>query len=839
MGKNKTEAKNKTKLSKEKQENKSKSRKAEKKKEILPVGIKDISSIIPIKDVVNGYFKYTNDSYMSIVKLKTRDIMNASKEEIDNDIELLVHYNRTYLDDYKIISLNYPTNTKTQQAYFKDKIEHSKNEIFTEILQESYDNVREAELNNTSRNHYIMFFGDSLKHIIQNEDTILRNLTDRLAMKMTVAQQIQLLCMLSNKNVPVVYDENADKPIYNENKDEYIKKYGYNPYLMKEIAPKGNITFSHENYMRTGSGYEACIYIYEFPKYVSPHWLHNLTNNYYTVSTIDVHSIGKRETKENLNKGISEIKSRIATARNSMDAMESNEEKEKLSGLAYSVVKYGEVIKRIVPRIFVYSKTIEGLDERVSTIMENLNDNEYKGCININEVKADWSSMFRSYTMQNNTEYKRYGKAIQSTALGIGNPLHFSELNDKLGTIYGYMPNSGGKFILDLAQKDEYRTYYNAVVVGEMGTGKTTLLKKIIKDRASRGDYIREIDTVGDFSYLVRMLGGTVISFSDSKSSDAINFLQIFKTEETEQDSFAAHMSKLKIIYKFLSPESDDTERKLFEKACRTLYERKNLIPNSNYSIFNLPPEKYPLLEELIPILREMFSNEEIEDTKSILQRIMLVVEMLVNDYPHIYNRYTTIDNLIGTQIVSFDISPLSRLSDELKDAQIYSILSLSWSNALQIGMKMKELYENGQIRWEDIKRFFLIMDESHKILHASKRLAIQQINTFAKEGRKFFAGLIFASQSVRDYGLGSTYTEGSEELAKLFESCLYKFIFKQDSNTRSIISESFSELSPSEVEKIFRLPVGQCILNIKAVDNLLVQITATEEELAIFKGGA
>lgn len=40
------------------------------------------------------------------------------------------------------------------------------------------------------------------------------------------------------------------------------------------------------------------------------------------------------------------------------------------------------------------------------------------------------------------------------------------------------MPNTGGKFIFDIAQKDKYRTHYNAVVIGEMGTGKTTLLKK-------------------------------------------------------------------------------------------------------------------------------------------------------------------------------------------------------------------------------------------------------------------------------------------------------------------------------------------------------------------------
>lgn len=49
------------------------------------------------------------------------------------------------------------------------------------------------------------------------------------------------------------------------------------------------------------------------------------------------------------------------------------------------------------------------------------------------------------------------------------------------------MPNTGGKFIFDIAQKDEFRTHYNGVVIGEMGTGKTTLLKKSSKTEAQEG----------------------------------------------------------------------------------------------------------------------------------------------------------------------------------------------------------------------------------------------------------------------------------------------------------------------------------------------------------------
>lgn len=62
-----------------------------------------------------------------------------------------------------------------------------------------------------------------------------------------------------------------------------------------------------------------------------------------------------------MNKGIAEIKTRITGARNSMESMEATEEKDKLANLAYSVVKYGEVIKRIVPRIFCIPKPCRDL----------------------------------------------------------------------------------------------------------------------------------------------------------------------------------------------------------------------------------------------------------------------------------------------------------------------------------------------------------------------------------------------------------------------------------------------------------------------------------------------
>ena len=36
-----------------------------------------------------------------------------------------------------------------------------------------------------------------------------------------------------------------------------------NPQFIESVSPLGGIDFTHEKFIQTGGGYEACIYIYE------------------------------------------------------------------------------------------------------------------------------------------------------------------------------------------------------------------------------------------------------------------------------------------------------------------------------------------------------------------------------------------------------------------------------------------------------------------------------------------------------------------------------------------------------------------------------------------------
>lgn len=99
--------------------------------------------------------------YMNILQILTKDIVNASLDEIDYDIAKLTKYNKLEYEDYKILSLNFPCNTSEQQAYVKEKIERTSNPQFLKYLNNSLYELEWVQEKKSKREFYIMIFSDT------------------------------------------------------------------------------------------------------------------------------------------------------------------------------------------------------------------------------------------------------------------------------------------------------------------------------------------------------------------------------------------------------------------------------------------------------------------------------------------------------------------------------------------------------------------------------------------------------------------------------------------------------------------------------------------------------
>ncbi|MED4170692.1 type IV secretion system protein VirB4 [Priestia megaterium] len=630
---------------------------------------------------------------------------------------------------------------------------------------------------------------------------------------------------------------------------EIKQKKGYNPYFVAQIQPQGGVSFK-ENLVRNGDGYSTCIHIYEYPTNVNDFWLEPIMNMPNAITTLDVVSDERKQVVEAINKNMSEQNARHVNAKENIDRMDAQEQYLDMKEL-YRQVTNGEVIKRIHLRIYIAKKTIPDLEKRLKEVIHHLETHNFRGSIFLNEQEYEWESLVTHFDIQKKYPNKRKGKEIPALALAGGFPFHFTHLDDPYGTYQG-TTRTGGSVIFDLFHKDQQRKSYNAVLMGLMGAGKSTFLKKVTTDNAIKGYKIRGFDIVGEFESLVRELGGKQIALDGSEGQ--INPLQVFKTHEHELNSFTQHLSKLTVFYRFIAPEAKDDELKEYEKLLRKLYIQKQLWNDEkgaiNY-ITGLSPEAYPTFSEFLQLIRqELYADEKTREhhsnlgeyRKRRLELIELNIENLVETYAHLFDGISTIEDFNDEQVVFFSIRHLSKLKDEIAQAQLFNVMSLLWDGMLQNGEPQLDAYTEGTLAFEDAIRYLIVIDEAHHIVNTKKgnEHALDFLTEFSREARKYFAGLIYASHLISDFVPDGSEQTAIEKIKKLFDLTQYKFIMQQDDNNLDTIQRVFKTgITDSELAEIPKLPIGDVLLCIKSVKNILFHIEIDEEEKVLYGGGA
>lgn len=634
-----------------------------------------------------------------------------------------------------------------------------------------------------------------------------------------------------------------------QKKEEKKEKKLINKEFVAQIQPQGGIQFK-EVYVQGGDGLQTCIHVYGYQTTVNDFWQEPIMNMPNVITTLDIISDSRKVVIESINKSMAEQSVRHANAKDNVERIEAEQQFSELETL-YQQVSKGEVLKRVHLRIYISARTMAELEKQAKEVMETLESYNFRGAIFLNEQEYEWASLTSSFEMQKKYINKRNGKEIPALSLAGGFPFHFTFLNDPYGIYYG-TTKTKGSVIFDLFHKDKQRKSYNGVVIGKMGAGKSTLLKKIMSDNAMKGYKIRGFDITGEFEDIVREYNGKQIALDGSQGQ--INPLQVYKTAKTEEGSFTQHLSKLSIFYRFIAPEAKDDEIKEYENLLRKLYVQKKLWNDEKDAInhiTSLPAKAYPIFSHYIDLVqKELYEDvntgkhrANVSDSRAKrLELILLNITNLVDTYGHMFNGVSTIDDFSKEQIVFFSLRHLMSLKPEIRQAQIFNVMNLMWDEMLENGMPQWKAFDRKEIQFEDVIRYLIIMDEAHHLINTSERSqhAVEFTTKFAREARKYFAGIVFASHSIRDFVPEDASLAAVEEIKKLFELTQYKFIMQQDSNNLDMLRRVFAgQISTSELNEIPFLPTGDVLLCISAVKNILFKVDVTEEELALFGGGA
>ena len=629
-------------------------------------------------------------------------------------------------------------------------------------------------------------------------------------------------------------------------KKEPVKKI-FNAALISKLQPQGNLRLDDERYIKTGDGYCSCIMVYEYPAEDYDFWLERLLNIDGVYCVLDVATEEKVDAEDEIISSLNELDVRYSHAQDEGTSIDAEQHYKLLRDMLTSVKTQGEVIKLIQCRLYVSGRTKAEVDERVAAVIKDLESDDYRAAVFLSETEFGFKALFQPYHEQIKERNKRVGNPLPAISLAGGYPFNFEMLDDPFGIHIG-SSSTRGNIIFDQFRKTKNRLSYDTLIIGKKGSGKSTLMKLLMKNNAIIGNFIRVIDVTGEFSELAKVLGGKIVTLNGSEG--IINYLEVFRTDEDEAISFANHLSKLNTFYKFMNPAADEDDRNEFEEYVRRLYEVKQLwLSNTTQpqKITGLPPQVYPTFSDLLDLVRsDLYIDKE---TRRInpnlspskwrrLESIELTLSNLVHSYGKMFDGHTSLPDLTGEQIIVYNVQSVSNFKSEIFNALLFNVMSMMLDDMIRIGAPSKKMYEDGTPIYQ-ISKLLLMIDEAHKFINTRNPLALDYMISIMREGRKYFTGLTLASQSIRDFAPQSNDSEAVEKLKLLFELTQYKFIMQQESNCLPLMRTVFEDqLTESQLKQVPKFGQGECFL-LTGEDVLHTYIEITDQEKELFKGGA
>lgn len=202
--------KKKIKLTKE-EKIKIKEEKIVKKKELKEMKIENkkvlgtTKELLEFIDVADDESFIMKNGYLDIFQIESKDIYSFSETETKMHIYNFISFLRNYIEDFKIISMNFPVNTVKQQQYIKSKIKDCENEVYFKFLNEKLDELIFLDEHRQNREFYIMIFANEKSNKEDVTRSLLRNQNIAIQFKsLDIEKKLKILFKMNNPNTKLM-----------------------------------------------------------------------------------------------------------------------------------------------------------------------------------------------------------------------------------------------------------------------------------------------------------------------------------------------------------------------------------------------------------------------------------------------------------------------------------------------------------------------------------------------------------------------------------------------------------------------------------------------------------
>lgn len=166
----------------------------------------NILHVIPYKQITKeGYLLLEDNTYAEIYQFETHALNTINADEKAQLMTQLASFYRINIEDIKVISFKYPSDSEAQQLYWLHKYETT-----TNPLQRAYqqDNIRRLQISaktHKEMDHYVFVYADSKKGMSVVKDNI-RQTSGGLLRRNPLSQKkkTNVLFQLNNMNTQYI-----------------------------------------------------------------------------------------------------------------------------------------------------------------------------------------------------------------------------------------------------------------------------------------------------------------------------------------------------------------------------------------------------------------------------------------------------------------------------------------------------------------------------------------------------------------------------------------------------------------------------------------------------------
>lgn len=599
-----------------------------------------------------------------------------------------------------------------------------------------------------------------------------------------------------------------------------------------------------------------------YPRKMQTNWLYSLTSSGEIDVMVHVSKVPKNEAIRMLQKQNTIIKSNLQfqMKRGNQDSIMDNRTKIADTEMLMEEIQFSDNDAfNVAVTGTIYGDTERELNKYSEYIEDEMSSKFFTLASTWGRVKKG----FRSVSPIGTNEIHDANRNLDRRALAT-----FSPFISGSGKFNGGIPIGKNRIT---GQKEFYNAFgtpenrpenYNMSIFGVSGSGKSLALKLLLsRETTGAAVYSRLIDVEGEFSKIVKRLGGTVVNLSE-ESTTRINPLamnvsnvplednqvdeelellensdqrEVIEKNGKQYISFVPIREKINEVLGFFDiicrgKNQEDMgltvfERNFIEDALKSIYEQFGYSTHPSSLYEEKPTEKNgviiqsrvrkeePTLTDVYKYLVENFGDEHN------CERLLAAIRPFLRDGSKpIFDGQTYLGeqdvDLHGARLVSFNISQMEE--GFLRPIAYHVILNYIW----EYFVKNVDNETKKKIVYAD--EFWTLVDNEQTVSFAEK---------VARRARKRNAGLRIASQDVQRI-------LESPKARAVIQNSATTFFLKQNRIDLKLIEENF-DLSQGELDTLFQNPnKGEGILR-SGRSSIWLQTDPSKDEIVFIESNS